>query len=568
VTVIHGSDLEEPATALLAFNGHRHGPLKVRRIVPVAPVSEGEVLDLAAQADWRACPAVGEALADAIRERAGRDPRHDTQRAKRNISAASEDRTQAPAWHAIPYHGMDGRVGSFHVLIGTADFLEDAGIPIPESSRRLAREHGSAGWASLWIGAITSDTQPRTHRSLIGIVAIGPAETRATTTGGESAALPLPHLAALKPTRLAAKLFPRFMRTVRPHMWWLVPLIGISAVAGAWLSTLRVRAGRVAVVTRLGHVTAVLGPGLHVRPAWLFEKVRHIEPHVERTIIIGPEPLRDADPDGKETFLFESLFWSGDLWPTEHEVATSPSAPETRTATSPGYPMQVRACVRYIICDPRAFVLNASEADEIVQTVSESILRQLVAGTPMLETAGPARGALANRAAVLIQQKLDAVGCGVEVTGVRLEQAAPSTAEGSDAASALLERLARARVVQAAQIAEARRKADTWTADARRRGAVAVATAVRRKQSVIKQAETLKAQVAANLTAFVMDPEQTRRRLLTELIAETPADPRRRLMDPAIRGTVSALIDQLTARNPRETPKTTARSQPAMEPER
>jgi len=540
-------DAPEPrpqAEELLAFDGRPLGPLTVRRVVPVASVSAEEVLALAARADWPANPALTEALRKAADGQEGRGQTEVVTRLSRPPDETEHKAT--PQWHAIPYQGIDGCVGPFHVLIGTLEFLEDAGIPIPETARTVLVDHERAGWASLAIGAFHTNGRRPAHRSLIGVLAIGPQDRRADAPDRKksslSQALASP-LVVSQATRLTRCVL-RAVRGIRNHFRVIAVVVAGSAAAGLWLSSVRVETGQVALVTRFGRTVAVLGPGLYVRPAWMLETVRHIAPEVERTIAVGSNVIEIVPEEENGPAVFEQLFLSGDLWPTGTPSEADEAAPDGQTAISPGFPLAVTARVSYVIAAPRTYASVSPEADRLVGVASEAVLRQLVAGVPMTAAMGAQRGPLADRAAGIIQQKLDAWDTGLRVTRVLIDEVQPWPGNARGESAGWLGELADAQVRRSVLVSEARTKAVRCLADARQRGAELLAEASRDKQARIEVALAHEAQVKANLTAYALDPAQTRRRLLAELIAQTPAAARRRLLEPAVRRTVSELIEQ------------------------
>ena len=536
-----------PAEELLAFDGRPVGPLTVRRVEPLAAVSATEVLALAARADWPDSTCLAQALHNALQvQGAGGDS---PQTAHRLSLQQADDTNQETHWHAIPYQGIDGRVGPFHVLIGTAEFLEDAGIPIPDSAREVLAAHAEADLISLLVGAFHANGQRPPRRSLIGAVAFGRdrSDTKESSDPGSARLETQTGHATAERIRHNANAVARSATNLRRHLPWIVIVMACSAMAGLWLSAVRVDPGYVAVVSRMGDVVSVLDSGLHIRPAWPLERVQRIAPGAERTVPIGRSAIDASETSERDAAAWGGLFLSGDLWLNEMDDRARQAAPGTATALSPGYPLLVQARLSYVVDDPYAWPSSHADADRLVSILGESALRQLVAGVAMTAVTGPQRGALAERAREILQQKLDALDYGLRVTRVLLDEVQPWSDDPAQESVGWLNDLAEVQVRRAAMLSEARTNAAWWLADARRRGAELLAEAVQDKQATIEAALTHHARVEANLTAYALDPDQTRRRLLVDLIAETPAPARRRLLDPAVRKTVSELIEQVMA---------------------
>ena len=139
--------------------------LSLRRIVPIAPIGEDDLLDLAARARWPEQTPIAGVLAAAVQER--------LHASSRGIRQALSDRSDPDiGWNLISRRGITGPLGGLELLVGTRRFVEDAGIDIAESARRVLLEHDGLGWTSVLVAARSRDAPPHEpHRSLIGILA-------------------------------------------------------------------------------------------------------------------------------------------------------------------------------------------------------------------------------------------------------------------------------------------------------------------------------------------------------------------------------------------------------------
>lgn len=498
-----------PAAELFAFDeaaapaAHQ---VRICRVVPVAPIRPEDVLELAGRVRWPGDPPIARALAAALAE-GGIPIPHEP------------DGNGRGRWHPVPYQGIDGQVGQFDVLVGTVDFLEDAGIPVVESVRPTLAECEARGWWPVLVGACRrrQGLQPA-HRSLIGVLVIEPQPSAARPDrlprGGPGGREPsVPARALLRVTALCHQLWSRIAGLVF-RRWRRVAAAALaSALAGLWCSALTVRADELALVQRFGRLAAVLGPGLHIRPAWPFEHVTRLRPGPARTVELAPLVSARADPNDAP---ISELMLTGDLWPPDTSATQTTAGP-----TDPGpfrsvsQLLRVRARVQYSVADPKAFVFAVRRGDDLVRTAAESVLRALVASRSMSACIGPGRADIAARAGRLLQERMDILGCGIAVDAFILDELEPSNRS---------EKLqdTRAGIDQIEKGIQGLTEADRQITEARRTALNIIAAAQKDRDRRIRSAQTLLEQVQAHQAAFIRDPQTTRRQLLIDLISRTP----------------------------------------------
>jgi len=461
-------------------------------VVPIAPVEPKDVLELAGRVRWPGRPPIAQALAVALgraEDTAGESPEGNANTPKR--------------WHLVPYQGIDGRVDEFDVIVATPDFLEDAGIVIPASAREVLDEHQHRGWSSVLVGACRHSMKRQTARaSLIGVLAF-----EASSVVSDSP-LAEPIVRSDQPKSF-------FLRRLLPGLVrqrWLAAAACASAVAGLWFSWLSVSADELAVVQRFGRQVALLSPGLHIRPWWFCEKVIRLQPRVARVVSVGSA---DAFSEDDRDLPITELMLTGDVWPRIEPATQSASLPEASAVRSLSQLVQVRAAVQYGIADPGEFLFAVQEPDRIVQAAAEAVLRSIIAGRSMSVCLGEQRGLIAEQARLLLQERLDGLGCGIEVDAFILNDVRPFEA-GHDLQESDVQ-------LQEMEIGlQTQAEGDRLRAEAHRRAMAIVAEAESDRDRRIQVARELLEQVQIHAAAYQLDPPATRVRLLIERIGRMP----------------------------------------------
>jgi membrane protease subunit HflK len=164
-------------------------------------------------------------------------------------------------------------------------------------------------------------------------------------------------------------------------------LVGFAAgwaVSGVY----EVRPDEQAVVTRLGAVVTVAGPGLHAHLPWPLEQAQILAVTSIHTLILG-----GAGEDGSQA-----------LTPT----ADSDLADLTYS-------------VQWRVSDPVAYLFHVADPQGALKLAAEAETRQAVGAEPLAAVMGADRAPLQLRIAAAIQQRLNRLGAGITVTGVLIQ---------------------------------------------------------------------------------------------------------------------------------------------------
>lgn len=177
------------------------------------------------------------------------------------------------------------------------------------------------------------------------------------------------------------------------------------------------------------------------------------------------------------------------------------------------------------------YLFNLRDGPETVRAVSESAMREIVAGAELAPLLNLGRTATEQRAEELIQETLNSYQSGINIVRVNLNKADPP-AEVIDAF----------RDVQAAEQERDRleRQADAYAnrvlAGARGEAAQVLEQAESYRARVVNEAEGEASRFSAVLTEYLAAPEVTRRRLYIETLEKVLGDVDKIILDEAAGG--------------------------------
>jgi len=192
------------------------------------------------------------------------------------------------------------------------------------------------------------------------------------------------------------------------------------------------------------------------------------------------------------------------------------------------------------INDPAAFLFNLRDGPQTVRAVSESAMREIVAGSQLAPLLNRDRAATAQRAEELIQATLDSYQAGINIVRVNLRKADPP-AEVIDSF----------RDVQAAEQERDRleREADAYAnrilAEARGQAAQVLEEAEAYRALVVNEAQGEASRFSAVLDEYLQAPEVTRRRLYIETLERVLGDVDKIILDENASGGGQGVVPYL-----------------------
>jgi membrane protease subunit HflK len=200
------------------------------------------------------------------------------------------------------------------------------------------------------------------------------------------------------------------------------------------------------------------------------------------------------------------------------------------------------------VSNPSDFLFNLRDGPETVRAVSESAMREIVAGSELAPLLNRDRVLVAQRARELIQSTLDSYEAGINIVRVNLNRADPPR-EVIDAF----------RDVQAAEQERDRleRQADAYAnrvlAGARGESAQVLEQAESYRAQVVNEAEGEASRFTAVLGEYEQAPDVTRRRLYIETLEKVLGDVDKIILDEGAGGSGQGVVPYLPLNELRRT---------------
>jgi Cu+-exporting ATPase len=199
------------------------------------------------------------------------------------------------------------------------------------------------------------------------------------------------------------------------HRWKPIT-VGVALVAGvgyACSGLTAIAPDEVGVVKRFGRATADLQPGLHWRWPVGIEEVVRVQPAQTRVVEIG---FRSGVGD------------DGLTWTSAHGEGLRRLSDEALMLTGDGNLVEVAATVRYSIADPHAYLFAAQKPEDVLRSVAETTLRELVAGRAFLELLTERRASFQAEVFARYRQRLEQpefANLGIQLHGLTIQDVHP-----------------------------------------------------------------------------------------------------------------------------------------------
>ncbi len=191
------------------------------------------------------------------------------------------------------------------------------------------------------------------------------------------------------------------------HHWKRIAsvVVGIGLVTHVLSGITQVGPDEVAVVRLFGRPLAEdLGPGLHWCWPYPVESVVRIKPAQVRTVEVGYRIVRDPIFKGDEKK-------AASTWLSQHEGEGVLRVPEeAQMPTGDGNLIEMLATLHFRVREPRRYLLEVKDPDEILRSTLEAMLREAAAGESFLEMLTERRAEFQRESFARLKRRIEAYG--------------------------------------------------------------------------------------------------------------------------------------------------------------
>jgi membrane protease subunit HflK len=260
---------------------------------------------------------------------------------------------------------------------------------------------------------------------------------------------------------------------------------------------------------------------LAVLAFWVFQSVYTVQPDELAVELRFGKPKEELSGPGLH------FHW----WPIETvEIANTAEKlvdlGEVRGSTSSGLMLSgdqnivdVKFSIAYQVSDPRAYLFNVSNADEMVRQVGESAMREAVGRRPAQDIFRDDRQGIADTVRDIIQGTLDAYGAGLTINAISIEDAAPPR-EVADA----FDEVQRAEQDEDRFVEESNQYSNQKLGQARGEAARVREEAAAYKNRVVQEAQGEAQRFISVYDEYAKAPDVTRQRLFIETMEKVLKD--------------------------------------------
>jgi membrane protease subunit HflK len=262
---------------------------------------------------------------------------------------------------------------------------------------------------------------------------------------------------------------------------------------------------------------AIVGLGaLALAALWVFESVYTVQPDEVAVELVFGKPKDEFSQPGLH------FMW----WPVERvEIANTAEkliaiGGGTRDPGNSGLMLSgdqnivdVQFSVAYQVSDPRAYLFNVSDPDNMLRQVAESAMREVVGRSPAQDIFRDNRQGIAESVRAIMQGSLDSYGTGLAVNALSIEDAAPPR-EVADA----FDEVQRAEQDEDRFVEEANAYSNQKLGAARGQAAQIREDAAAYKNRVVQEAEGEAQRFVSVYDEYAKAPDVTRKRLFLETL--------------------------------------------------
>lgn len=193
--------------------------------------------------------------------------------------------------------------------------------------------------------------------------------------------------------------------------------------------------------------------------------------------------------------------------------------------------VSVKFAILWTIEDPKSYLFDVKDPDDMVRATGESAMREVVGRSPATEIFRSDRASIQTEVRQIIQAILDSYKVGVRIDEITIENVAPP-AEVADAFA----EVQRAQQDQQKYQEDARSYANTLLGNANGQAAAIREDAAAYKNRVVQEAEGQAARFLSVYEQYAKAPEVTRKRLYLETMEEVLGGSSKVIVDPGTSG--------------------------------
>jgi len=269
---------------------------------------------------------------------------------------------------------------------------------------------------------------------------------------------------------------------------------------------------------------AVVGVVLLLLVFWFANSLYTIEPQE-----VGVESTFGKPSDQLSTQGLHFMWWPVQrvervvTTQNKTEIGTS-SRGSTRTnsgmmLTADQNIVDLKFAVLWTITDPKAYLFNVRDPDDMVRAVGESAMREVIGRSPAEAAFRSNRSGIQSEVVKIMQTILNSYEIGINVDAVTIENVAPP-----DAVADAFAEVQRAQQDQQNFQEQARSYANTLLGNANGQAAQIREAAAAYKNRVVQEAEGSAARFVSIYNEYVKAPEVTRKRLYFETMEQVLGD--------------------------------------------
>ncbi|WP_202334360.1 FtsH protease activity modulator HflK [Mesorhizobium sp. L-8-3] len=275
---------------------------------------------------------------------------------------------------------------------------------------------------------------------------------------------------------------------------------------------------------------AVIGLiGLALVAFWLFQSIYTVQPDELAVELRFGKPKQELSEPGLH------FHW----WPIETVEKANTAEKlinigEARGSSSSGLMLSgdqnivdVKFSVAYQVSDPKAYLFNVAQPDDMVRQVAESAMREAVGRRPAQDIFRDDRQGIADAVLGIIQQTLDTYGAGLTINAISIEDAAPPR-EVADA----FDEVQRAEQDEDRFVEESNQYSNQRLGQARGEAAQIREEAAAYKNRVVQEAEGEAQRFISVYDEYAKAPDVTRKRLFLET------------MERVLKGSNKVIVDE------------------------